>query len=86
MEYEFDYSALLGFIYSTPELGNKVRFAKYIGISYNAVKDKFNGKYPFTQREIARIKVDFNLTPEQIDRYFFAVKLLKGSIDASEKE
>lgn len=80
---DFDYSALIGFIYSTPELKNKAGFARYLGISFQAVKNKLDGKFTFSQKEIAKMKVDFNLTAEQIDRYFFTVKLLKGNYEES---
>ena len=74
-----DYSALIGFIYSNEKLVNKVKFAKYLGISYSALKNKLIGKTPFTQKEIMKMKVDFSLTPDQVDRYFFTPKLLKGN-------
>lgn len=74
-----DYSALIGFIYSNEKLVNKVHFAKYLGISFSALQNKLNGKIPFNQREIMKMKTDFSLTPDQIDRYFFTPKLLKGN-------
>lgn len=83
---EYDYSALIGFIYSVPEIGSKAGFARYLGISFQAVQKKLQGIFPFSQREIAKLKIDFDLTPDQIDRYFFTVKLLKANIDASKEE
>ena len=81
---KFDYSALIGFIYMTPELRSKAGFARYLGISFQAIQKKLLNQTAFSQNEIAKIKLDFNLTAEDIDRYFFTVKLLKGSLENEE--
>ena len=83
---EFDYQPLIGFIYSTPELRSKAGFARYLGISFTSVQAKLSNKQSFTQEQIAKIKVDFNLTAEQIDRYFFTAKLLKENIHEEGKQ
>lgn len=74
---EFDYSALIGFIYMTEKLHSISGFARYLGITRQGVDAKLKGKATFNQREILKLKIDFNLTAEQIDRYFFTPKLLK---------
>ena len=74
---EHDYSSLIGFVYSTPELRSKAGFARYLGISFSALANKLNNTFAFKQAEIMKMKVDFNLSPEQIDRYFFTPKLRK---------
>lgn len=77
MDKELDYSALIGFIYSNEKLGNRKKFAKYLDITEQALRNKLSGKASFTQSDILKMKLDFNLTSEQIDRYFFTPKLQK---------
>lgn len=45
--------------------------AELLGISQTALSMKANGKTPFKQGEIERIKKHFDMTPEEIDRLFF---------------
>ena len=51
--------------------------AKYIGISYQRFSCKINEKdgAEFTQKEIAKIKEKYSLTPEEIDEIFFNQKM-----------
>ena len=74
---EFDYSSLIGFVYSNEKLRTKGGLAKYLGITHQAISNKFNGKVPFHSYEIMKIRIDFNLTDEQVGRYFFTPKLQK---------
>ena len=47
--------------------------ADYLGISEQSVSNKINENgTEFKQGEIARIKVKYNLSSEQVDRIFFA--------------
>lgn len=77
MTVNVDYSHLIGFIYSNDKLHNKVGFAKYLGITNQAMSAKLNGLVPFNQREILKVKIDFNLSDEQVGHYFFTPKLQK---------
>ena len=74
---KMDYSSLIGFIYSQPKLRNKAGFAKYLGISIQALREKLEGRQEFKQSQIIKFKTDFELTPDQVDRYFFTPKLRK---------
>lgn len=76
---ELDYSSLIGFIYAHNELKNRNGFAKYLGITPQGLDSKLRGRSPFNQREILKVKQDFNLTDEQVGRYFFTPKLRKGN-------
>lgn len=47
--------------------------ADYLGISEQSVSNKINeNETEFKQGEIAKIKVRYNLTSEQVDSIFFA--------------
>ena len=47
--------------------------AEYLGISEQSVSNKINENgTEFKQGEIAKIKVRYNLTGEQVDRIFFS--------------
>ena len=74
---KFNYSKLIGFIYSNEKLKNKTGFANYLGITLQGLGAKLDGKAPFRQEEIAKIKQDFNLSPEEIDAYFFTLEFPK---------
>lgn len=78
MRYEktkFDYSMLLGFIYSNKKIKNKSGLAKFLGITIPCVCSKLNNKTLFTQNEIMAIKKQFGLTPDEIDRFFFTEEI-----------
>lgn len=45
--------------------------AELLGISYQSVSIKLNGHKDFTQTEIFKIMVMFNLTPEEVVDIFF---------------
>ena len=78
MKITFDYSYLLGFIKSNKEeLGNNERFAKFLGISYQALSAKLNGKSEFSQSQIGKMKQHFHLSDSQLNLFFFYVKELK---------
>ena len=74
---KFNYQNLIGFIYSNERLKNKTGFAKYLGVTIQGLNAKLDGKAPFKQSEIAKMKMDFNLTAEQIDAYFFTFEFPK---------
>ena len=74
---KFNYSKLIGFIYSNEKLKNKTGFASYLGVTVQGLDAKLRGKAPFKQEEIAKLKKDFNLTPEEIDAYFFTFEFPK---------
>ena len=45
--------------------------AELLGISYQSVSIKLNGHKDFTQTEIFKIMIMFNLTPEEVVDIFF---------------
>lgn len=52
----------------------KKALAQYLGISVNSLYNKMYGYQFFTQEEIQKIKILFNLSPEQLDKIFFYTK------------
>lgn len=53
---------------------NQNDLADLLGITYQSVSIKMNGKKDFTQTEIFKIMVFFKLTPEQVVNIFFNIK------------
>lgn len=49
--------------------------AQYLGIAVQSLYNKMYGFQPFTQEEIQKIKILFNLSPEKLDRIFFTQKV-----------
>ncbi len=49
--------------------------AEYLGISRTTFSCKINGKADFTQREIALIKMKYDLSANDVDGIFFAVQV-----------
>ena len=47
-------------------------YAEKLGISVVSLYHRLCGKYPFTQYEIATTKELLGLSPEQVDKIFFA--------------
>lgn len=45
--------------------------SKVLEISETTLSAKLNGKAEFTQSEIAKIKLRYNLKPEEVDSIFF---------------
>lgn len=73
MEFAFDYSALEGRI--TEKLKTKSAYAEAIGITSKALREKLNGKYAFTTREIKRSLKPLGIASEDIPKYFFVDKV-----------
>ena len=48
--------------------------AELLGKTYQSVSIKINGKKDFTQSEIYKIIVCYNLTPEEVVDIFFSVE------------
>lgn len=48
--------------------------AELLGITYQSVSIKLNGHQDFTQGQIYKIMVCYNLTPEQVVDIFFNTK------------
>ena len=46
--------------------------AEYLGINKSTLSTKMNGHKDFTQGEIHKIKIRYNLTAEEVDSIFFA--------------
>ena len=46
--------------------------ATYLEIAYPTLSKKFNQHTDFNQTEIKKIKLRYNLTPEQVDIIFFS--------------
>lgn len=44
--------------------------AEALNISVGSVGNKVNGRFPFTQDEIATLKERWNLTPQEVDEIF----------------
>ena len=70
---KFNYSYLRGFVKDCPNLGSDKAFADFLGISPQELNKKYSSEHQFTPKQILQTKKYFNLTPEQIDLYFFNV-------------
>lgn len=51
---------------------NQNNLAELLGISYQSVSIKINGKKDFTRSEIFKIKYFYNLTDEELADIFFS--------------
>lgn len=49
--------------------------AEYLGIAGPTFSNKLNNIAEFTQEEIAKIKLRYNLSPERLDEIFFISKV-----------
>lgn len=68
---KYNYSKLLGRI---KECGlTQEQLAKAIGKNKSTLSTKFNGRYPFTAKEIDDICKVLNISNDEIGDYFFAV-------------
>lgn len=52
-----------------------ITLAKALDISETTLSAKMNGKAEFTRNEIAKIKLRYNLSAEEIDDIFFNYKV-----------
>lgn len=60
--------------------------AELLGITYQSVSIKLNGHKDFTQTEIFKIIVMYNLTPEEVVDIFFNAKDRFRSKSSEEEE
>lgn len=67
----FNYYPLKGFIYSNPKLENVKGFAAFLGIRQPSLFNKMCNRAKFSQDEIYKTMVAFDLTPQQIVDFFF---------------
>lgn len=74
---QYDYSAITGFIISEPTLGTKKKYAEFLGISSTALNQKLKGKSSFSQDQIERTRVAFNLSDERLVNFFFCQRVSK---------
>lgn len=70
MRNKTNYAELRGLIKS--RCGTQQKYAEEIGISTTSLSHKLNGKREFAQHEIKKMKVLFDLSPEDVCRIFFA--------------
>lgn len=77
-DYINNYASLIWFIKNTKEIKTYGTFAKLLGITRESLRRRMHEGLPFTDQEIYTVKRSFNLSPEQIDLYFFDADLLKG--------
>ena len=68
-----DYSKLKGRIVET--CGTQGNFAQKMGLSERTVSLKLSGRIPFKQPEILKALEVLNLSEEDIQAYFFVVKV-----------
>ena len=68
-----DYSKLKGRI--VEKCGTQANFARKMGLSERTISLKLSGKIPFKQPEILRALANLDLTEEDIQTYFFTVKV-----------
>lgn len=71
---EFNYSYLRGYIRDNNQIRTENEFAKLIGITPQNLGKKFANKGLFSQEQILTVKEKCNLTPQQVDLYFFTRK------------
>ena len=69
----FDYSKLKGKIVEV--LGNRVNYAKALGLSETSIYKKFNNDVYFTQGEIVASVEILHIALEDISTYFFTQKV-----------
>ena len=71
----FDYSKLTGKI--KEKFPNREDLAKLIPLSLNSLSKKLNNKVPFTSTEIYRLSELLGIHPEEINVYFYTLKVEK---------
>ena len=49
----------------------QVELAKGLEMAISSLSYKINGKTPFNANEIKKVKVRYNLTPDEVDEIFF---------------
>lgn len=69
MRTEYDYSELRGRI--KRHFGNQQKFAKYIKISNTSLSQKLNNKVYFTQEEMEKSVLSFDVPYSNINTLFF---------------
>lgn len=72
-EVRFNYSYLRGFVKDNPKLGSDNAFASFLGITTQELNYKYKSAHQFTCKQIAKVKLAFNLSDEQVCLYFFNV-------------
>lgn len=77
---KYNYSYLRGFILDNKRLGTLESFAKFLNISNQALYSKMNGETRFTQDQIAKVKKEFDLSDEDVVKFFFYVNNWENSI------
>lgn len=77
---KYNYSYLRGFILDNKRLGTLESFAKFLNISNQALYSKMNGETRFTQDQIAKVKNEFDLSDEDVVKFFFYVNNWENSI------
>lgn len=71
LDVRINYSYLKGFVRDCPDLGSDKAFASFLRISPQELNKKYSSAHSFTTAQILKVKKAFNLTPEQVDLYFF---------------
>lgn len=69
----FDYSKLRGRI--VEKYGNQIEFAKAMNWSERTLSKKINGKVPWKQTDICSALKLLELSEDNIQEYFFAIKV-----------
>ena len=69
----FDYNKLRGRI--VEKFGNQSEFANAMGLSERTISFKINGKRPWKQEEILKAIQILGLTDDDIQDYFFTLKV-----------
>lgn len=70
---KYNYSYLRGFILDNKKLGSLESFAKFLNLSNQALYSKLQGQTRFTQDQMAKVKITFNLSDEDFTKFFFYV-------------
>lgn len=70
---KYNYSYLRGFIFDNKRLGTLESFAKFLNISNQALHSKMTGATRFTQDQIAKVKKEFDLSDEDVVKFFFYI-------------
>ena len=75
MSVSFNYSALRGFI--TEHYGSIKNYADFLGIGSTAMYDRLAGRVPFSQEEIAKTAIRWELSAKDVNRIFFDYEIRK---------
>lgn len=78
VEIKYDYYPLRGFIYGNRKLKNVSGFAKFLGMTRPNLTAKFESIGMFSQDDIYKTMVAFNLTPQQVIDFFFTKEKLEN--------